>query len=94
MKYGALSQPSGRIEITWRLDQSTQPAELVFEWRECGGPAVKPPPRKGFGTELLERTLAFEFKGQTNLAFNPAGLQCTIAIPLSKRTFHTPAVAD
>lgn len=94
LKYGALSQPSGRIEITWRLDESTQPAALVLEWRECGGPAVKPPPRKGFGTELLERTLAFEFKGQTNLAFNPAGLQCTIAIPVSKRTFHTPAVAD
>ncbi|BBO11959.1 two-component sensor histidine kinase [Bradyrhizobium ottawaense] len=94
LKYGALSQPSGHVEISWRLDEGTQPAELVFKWRECGGPQVKPPLRKGFGTELLERTLAFEFKGQTTLAFDPAGLQCTIAIPPSKRTFHTPAVAD
>ena len=93
LKYGALSQPSGRIEITWRLDESTNPAELVFEWRERGGPEVKPPPRKGFGTELLERTLAFEFKGQTALAFEPAGLHCTITLPFGKRTFHTPVVA-
>ncbi|WOH76681.1 CheR family methyltransferase [Bradyrhizobium sp. NDS-1] len=93
LKYGALSQPSGRMEITWRLDESREPAELVFEWRERGGPQVKPPPRKGFGTELLERTLAFEFKGRTALTFDPAGLECSITIPLSKRMFHTPVVA-
>lgn len=54
---------------------------------------MSPRPRKGFGTELLERTLAFELKGQTTMVFNPLGLQCTIAIPLSKRAFHTPVVA-
>ncbi|MEZ2141855.1 CheR family methyltransferase [Bradyrhizobium sp. DN5] len=94
LKYGALSQPTGRIEVSWRVDESTEPTRLVFEWRERGGPQVAPPPRKGFGTELLERTLAFEFKGQTTMAFNPGGLQCTIIIPLSKRTFHTPSLAD
>lgn len=94
LKYGALSQPSGRIEVTWRIDERTEPAELVFEWQERGGPPAPPRPRKGFGTELLERTLAFEFKGQTTMAFNPLGLQCTITIPLTKRAFHTPAVAD
>lgn len=93
LKYGALSLPTGRVEVAWRLDESAEPAELAFEWRERGGPQVTPPPRKGFGTELLERTLAFEFKGQTMMAYNPVGLQCTITIPLSKRTFHTPAVA-
>ncbi|MEY9185498.1 CheR family methyltransferase [Bradyrhizobium sp. USDA 313] len=93
LKYGALSQPGGRVEITWRLDEIREPGELVFEWRERGGPPVKPPSRKGFGTELLERTLAFEFKGQTTMTFDPAGLECTIAIPLDKRTFHTPVVA-
>jgi two-component system, chemotaxis family, CheB/CheR fusion protein len=94
LKYGALSRPIGRIEISWRIEQGTEPAELVFEWRERGGPPVALPPHKGFGTELLERTLAFEFKGQTTMAFNPKGLECTITIPLSKRAFHTPAVAN
>lgn len=94
LKYGALSQPTGRIEISWRIEESTEPAVMMFQWRERGGPVVAPPPRKGFGTELLERTLAFDFKGQTTMAFDPAGLQCTITVPLSRRTFHTPAVAD
>ncbi|MDD1528168.1 hypothetical protein C7U92_18755 [Bradyrhizobium sp. WBOS7] len=92
LKYGALSRPDGRVEITWRLEKGRDPAVLLFEWRERGGPQVEPPPRKGFGTELLERTLAFELKGHTALAFDPAGLECSIAIPLSKRTFHTPVV--
>jgi two-component system CheB/CheR fusion protein len=94
LKYGALSQPSGRIEVSWRIDDAVDPSQLVFEWRERDGPKVTPPQRKGFGTELLERTLAFEFKGQTILAYNSHGLDCTITMPLSKRAFHTPAVAD
>ena len=100
LKYGALSRPTGRIEISWRIEQGTDPAELVFEWRERGGPPVAPPPHKGFGTELLERTLAFEFKGQTTLAFNPTGLDCTITIPAQQagrfihRRWPTDALVD
>lgn len=90
LKYGPLGQPSGRLEISWRIDEAADPAQLLFEWRERGGPPVPPPPRKGFGTELLERTLAFELKGQTTISFNASGLQCLISIPLTKRTFHTP----
>lgn len=94
VKYGALSLPSGRIEITWRIENAADQAQLVFDWLEKGGPAVAPPQRKGFGTELLERTLAFEMKGQTALSFNASGLHCRINIPLNRRTVHTPAVGD
>jgi two-component system CheB/CheR fusion protein len=92
IKYGALSQPSGRLDVSWRFDDSAEPTQLVFDWRERGGPRVAPPQRKGFGSELLERTLAFELKGKTTLAFEPAGLHCTIAIPLTRRVVHTPVV--
>lgn len=84
VKYGALSHPNGRVHISWRLDDTVDPSELVFDWREKGGPHVKPSQRKGFGTEVLERTLAFELKGRTSLTFNPAGLQFQIALPLSR----------
>src|SRR5262249_49471717 len=80
IKYGALSQPAGRVDVSWRVDDAADPTQLVFEWREKGGPPVAPPRRKGFGNELLERTLAFELKGRTTLAYNSSGLQCTIAI--------------
>jgi two-component system, chemotaxis family, CheB/CheR fusion protein len=94
IKYGALSRPKGRVDVTWRVYDASDPAELIFDWRERGGPRVEPPRRKGFGTELLERTLSFELKGKTTLAYNPTGLQCTIAIPLNRRVVHTPAIGD
>jgi two-component system, chemotaxis family, CheB/CheR fusion protein len=93
VKYGALSQPSGRVEISWRIDDSVDPPELIFDWREKGGPPVKPPKRSGFGTEILERTLAFELKGRASLLFNPSGIHFTIVVPLSRGIVHSPAMA-
>jgi two-component system CheB/CheR fusion protein len=90
IKYGALSQPSGRVDVSWRLEDGRDPTELVFDWREKGGPPVAPPQRKGFGSELLERTMAFELKGKTTLSFDRAGFHCTIVVPLTRRIIHTP----
>ena len=92
IKHGALTQSIGRIDVSWRIDEAASSAELVFEWWERGGPAVAPPKRKGFGTELLERTLAFELKGKTTLVFDPSGVHCTIVIPMNRRVIHTPAL--
>jgi two-component system, chemotaxis family, CheB/CheR fusion protein len=93
IKYGALSQPSGRVNASWHFDDEADPTQLIFDWRESGGPQVAPPERKGFGTELLERTLSFELKGKTTLTYNPSGLHCTITIPLNRRIVHTPNVS-
>jgi two-component system CheB/CheR fusion protein len=92
IKYGALSQSTGRVDVSWRVDDAADPTQLIFDWREKGGPSVTSPRRKGFGSELLERTLAFELKGKTTLTYNGSGLHCTIAIPLNRRVVHTPAV--
>jgi two-component sensor histidine kinase len=92
IKYGALSQPTGRVDVTWRVDIGSDLPQLVFEWRERGGPSVKPPQRKGFGSELLERTLAFELKGRTTLTYDTSGIHCTITVPLNRRIVHTPIV--
>jgi two-component sensor histidine kinase len=94
VKYGALSQPAGRVEIGWRIDESVSPPKLIFDWREIGGPQVAPPQRSGFGTEILERTLAFDLKGSTSLLFNPSGVHFTIAVPLSRRIVRSPAMVQ
>jgi two-component system, chemotaxis family, CheB/CheR fusion protein len=78
--------------VTWRIDETVGQPRVIFEWRERGGPPVEPPQRRGFGTELLEQTLAFELKGKTTLAFDRSGLQCMITIPLNRRIVHTPAL--
>lgn len=90
VKYGALSQPAGRVEISWRIDEGVTPPELNFDWREKGGPPVKSPKRKGFGTEILERTLGFEFKGKSALMFSPTGVHFSITLPLSRVIVQKP----
>lgn len=53
MKYGALSVPEGSAALTWRIEGSDETAELVIAWRERGGPPVRPPARRGFGSRLI-----------------------------------------
>src|SRR5712692_5503470 len=38
-KYGALSSSSGRIELSWEI----QDGNLITHWREVGGPAIRAP---------------------------------------------------
>jgi two-component system, chemotaxis family, CheB/CheR fusion protein len=80
VKYGALSVPSGSIEITWNID----PVEdrLRWHWIETGGPAVKKPTRKGMGSRVIEKGLLHEFGGGAWIDFRPSGVQCSIDIPL------------
>jgi two-component system, chemotaxis family, CheB/CheR fusion protein len=91
VKYGALSRPIGRVEISWHIDAEVDPPELTFDWRERGGPQVQQPQRKGFGTEVLERTLAFELKGKASLLFSASGLHFSLVFPLGRGVVQSPA---
>jgi PAS domain S-box-containing protein len=82
-KYGALSSPTGRIEVHWRAVRGANlPPRLWIEWREEGGPPVKVPERRGFGTRFIEGSVASELQGKAHLQFDPTGLRCTMEIPL------------
>jgi len=81
MKHGALAHPRGRIEVSWQL-VGAQPAMLQFDWRESGLHDLAPTPQRiGFGTEILEQTLAYELGAVTTLDYRPSGLHCRISIP-------------
>ncbi|MGZ2413094.1 PAS domain S-box-containing protein [Sphingomonas sp. F9_3S_D5_B_2] len=77
-KYGALSNDCGRVSVRWTVTERT----LTFVWREEGGPTVSPPPRSGFGTKLIKRTLAAELRGKAELDFEPSGLVCRVEAPI------------
>jgi two-component sensor histidine kinase len=79
-KFGALSVPTGRIEIVWTIDQNNQ--RLHLTWTEQGGPAVHAPTRRSFGTRLIE-TLGKQLKGGVELAFAPDGFIYALDVPLS-----------
>jgi two-component sensor histidine kinase len=80
-KYGALSNDDGYVEIAWTLAPVAEGEELRLRWHERNGPPVAPPQRKGFGSRLVERNLANEFKGTVRLEFELDGLACTICAP-------------
>ncbi|NVD41766.1 PAS domain S-box protein [Ensifer sp. HO-A22] len=79
-KYGALSAAQGKVRISWRLGEGHEGANarLHFRWAEQGGPTVKPPTKKGFGSRLVERFLAAELNGRSTISYDPAGVVCEI----------------
>jgi PAS domain S-box-containing protein len=83
-KYGALSVPSGVVDVSWRVDAVRK--MLSIDWRETGGPPVAPPKRSGFGRLLLERAVASDLAGDVKLEFDPVGLKCAITLPLRDNT--------
>jgi PAS domain S-box-containing protein len=80
-KYGALSAPSGRVTITWTVRPGTPPG-LALRWQERGGPQVSPPTQKGFGSRLIERSLAMELAGEVHISYDPAGIVCDVSAPM------------
>jgi PAS domain S-box-containing protein len=80
VKYGALSGPEGEVAIEWGM----QGGSLRLHWAESGGPVVRPPARRGFGSRLIERGLRHEINGHVELAFAPGGVTCTIEAPLDE----------
>ncbi len=80
-KYGALSVPRGRVSIRWTLTTGNLP-NLSLRWQENHGPSVLPPTRRGFGTKLIERSLASDLGGHVRLNYDPSGVICGIEAPL------------
>lgn len=80
IKYGALSCDSGNLSLTWQTIPAENRVELL--WHESGGPAVRQPDRKGFGTTLIERALPRTGGNRVDLYFAPAGVQCRISLAL------------
>ena len=81
-KYGALSSPGGRVAIRWSIDRDGAEPRFVLHWQESGGPKVEPPDERGFGSMLIERSIAYELDGDAKLEYRPEGLVCTISAPL------------
>lgn len=80
-KYGALSVPSGHVDITWARRMAEAGGGFELSWRESGGPPVTVPSGRGFGSLVIERNLARALDGEVDLDFAPAGLICHVTVP-------------
>lgn len=80
VKYGALSNATGRIDITSTVDDEA--LRLKLTWTESGGPEVREPTRPSFGTRLING-LADQLRGNVRLRYDPIGLVYELDIPLT-----------
>jgi two-component sensor histidine kinase len=74
IKYGALSQPGGYVELRW--GRATEGA-VTLEWEEKGGPPVAAPERQGMGSRILSmHSPAASFAIQ----YPPTGVRCAMKL--------------
>jgi two-component sensor histidine kinase/PAS domain-containing protein len=90
IKYGALSNESGRVLVGWTLDSGPTTHRIRVEWREIGGPQVALPERKGFGTRMFERIFDRGSEGNISMAFGERGLVCTIELEVPYSAVDAP----
>jgi two-component sensor histidine kinase len=79
-KYGALSTDSGRVDVCWGTDGNT----LTMSWTEREGPPVSAPPRRGFGTIVVETMAERSVDGKVDLDYAPSGLTWRLTCPTVK----------
>ena len=82
IKYGALSVPAGRVDISWQTGGKAGTKRLEIAWIERNGLRIEAFPQMGFGMRLVIEMIDYELTGVAKVNFRPEGLQCRITIPL------------
>ena len=85
VKFGALSTPDGKVDLSWTVEENTDGPQLALKWVERNGPPVTPPARRGFGTTLIERAFAHDVGGEAEMKFLPEGVVATLRAPLNDK---------
>lgn len=93
MKYGALCDQSGTVTI--QVSEDGQ-GGITMDWRETGGPPVKAPSRRGFGSTIIELSIPHELKGEARIDYKISGVEAHFHIPAThiagvQDADHTPA---
>ncbi|SFV35727.1 PAS domain S-box-containing protein [Devosia crocina] len=79
-KYGALHAEEGWVEVTGRRDGDS----LHLIWKEHGGPATAAPETpSGFGSKLIELSVAGQMRGQIERLWESDGLRVDLALPMA-----------
>jgi len=83
VKYGSLSGLCGYVAITWtwRNNGNNQAGDVILDWRERGGPVVKPPVQNGFGHIVCGRVVTDILGGSVEMDYAEEGLRWRLSIP-------------
>ena len=81
LKYGALSSETGTLDVSTRSSGD----EISLIWMERGGPAVVAPLKaEGFGSKLVERSVARQLGGTIDHNWSEDGLVITVQLSRAK----------
>jgi two-component sensor histidine kinase len=76
-KYGALSAPDGRLDVSWTLGNDA----LILQWTESGGPPSGPPTKTGFGSKVIDASIKRQLNGDIERQWSGDGLRCVVRVP-------------
>lgn len=79
-KYGALSRPDGWIALSGRREGD----QFQLVWKEHGGPEIPAPGQlSGFGSKLIELSVAGQMRGEIERLWEKDGLRVELSLPLA-----------
>jgi two-component system, chemotaxis family, CheB/CheR fusion protein len=81
-KYGAFTREGGQVRLEWATFERDSQRWLRMVWTESGGPSVKAPASRGFGSRLITEGVGYELGGDVSLEFPESGVVCTMTVPL------------
>lgn len=81
VKYGSLSCPSGFLDVSSKTDGD----HVCVIWAETGGPSItEKPVLKGFGSQLIARSVAGQLGGELVYDWQDSGLVVTVRMHQSR----------
>jgi PAS domain S-box-containing protein len=85
VKHGALAVDSGRVRLTWAVDDS---GVFMLKWEEHGARDVAPPIRRNIGNAIILGAVR-QLRGEISREWEGDGLRCTFLC--SAANLSTPA---
>jgi two-component sensor histidine kinase len=82
VKHGALSVNEGKIDVCWGTEVSGAEKQLHIRWRETGVTIEREPERRGFGSDILEKSIPPLLDGMFERTFHRDGIECLIVMSL------------
>jgi two-component sensor histidine kinase len=81
VKHGALSADAGALDIS----SHTENEDVYLIWAETGGPEMRRQPEmRGFGSQMISRSVSSQLGGSLGYDWQPAGLVATLRMRKSR----------
>ena len=82
LKYGAFATEEGSLSVTWEQTRNASGTPVVrIRWKEYAARGIDEPGGSGFGTRLMDATIAGDLGGRIERRFLPEGIEVVIEVP-------------